>query len=69
MLPSVLFSLQLIKFNQKCTHTSTKGTKGLSYLDFLLFHIILVLKTIPAILITDICVGYNTCTVCCVAIG
>ena len=29
MLPSVLFSLQLIKFNQKCTHTSTKGTKGL----------------------------------------
>ena len=30
MLPSVLFSLQLIKFNQKCTHTSTKGTKGYS---------------------------------------
>ena len=29
MLPSVLFSLQLIKFNQKCTHTSTKGIKGL----------------------------------------
>ena len=29
MLPSVLFSLQLIKCNQKCTHTSTKGTKGL----------------------------------------
>ena len=25
MLPSVLFSLQLIKCNQKCTHTSTKG--------------------------------------------
>ena len=35
MLPSVLFSLQLIKFNQKCTHTSTKGTKGLKKLYLL----------------------------------